>query len=161
MKYHDKIDSIITVAVEQKRITNDQQEKLAFAKSIFADLLTKTDKWSVKEIRAKGEKGKIGWTEVTPEMLTGLIALRETLEANPQLRKTRRRRTRNVVELMQKHRAELDLLYESLLSDTPARLKTASGTVEAKVELRIIYTQEGKQRIRTLPAAFSSVKVIK
>ncbi|MFW5800477.1 MAG: hypothetical protein ACOCVC_00475 [Spirochaeta sp.] len=161
MKYNEKIDSIIETAFEQKKISKDQREKILFAKSIFTDLLNKTDKLSLQDIKQKGSAGKIGWTEVTDEMLSGLLALRETLEANPELRKSRRRRSRNAADILKNHQAEMDRLYQAVLQDTPVRIQTSDGTVDGKVEMRIIYTEGNKQRIRTLPAAFSSVKIAK
>lgn len=159
MKYDEKIDRIMEVALEQKKIAPKQKEKIEFAKSIFVDLLNKTDKESLEVIKQKGAAGKIGWTPIDPEILEGLVMLRETIDANPELRKTRRRRTRNAVEQLQKRRKEIDVLYEALLNDTAAKIQTKDGTVEAKVEMRIMYNENGKQRIRTIPAALNSIKV--
>ena len=159
MKYDDKIDRIIEVALEQKRLAPKQKEKVAFARSIFVDLLKKTDKDSLEVIKNRGATGKIGWTPIDPEMLEGLIILRETVDANPELRKTRRRRTRNTAEQLQKRRKEVDMLYDALLNDTTAKIQTKNGTVDARVEMRIIYSENDKQRIRIIPAALGSIKV--
>ncbi|GAB6088534.1 hypothetical protein [Spirochaeta dissipatitropha] len=161
MKYQDKIDRVIDTAVDQKRINSDSKGKIEFAKSVFIDLLNKTDGLSLAQIKDKAVSGKIGRTEVTDEMLKVLLQLRETIDANPELRKSRRKRTRNTSEILKQRKAEIDSLYAALLADAPAQIKVGGKKCEARVEMRVMYEENGKLRIRTIPAALHHIQVQK
>lgn len=160
MRYNQKIDMVIDTAIEQNRLTAQQKKKIEFAKSVFVDLLNKTDKMSVDEIKERGERGKIGWTKVNDEMMEVLLALRTTVDENPEIRKTRRRRNRDVAAILASHKDEMNALYKGLMSDKGVTIETKNGRLEAQVEMRVIYTENGKRRIRTVPAMFKNVTVI-